>query len=112
MSAPRDGRATEFDEVLAVVRGGRFRAWLAVNAAMIETYEEIGALLNRKKVFHETWSKAGGLPSKALALPWECHLVLLEHCSTDRERFVFLDAALQGGWSAEELEERIHAGSP
>lgn len=41
-------RVTEFDEVMGVIRGGRFRAWLAVNVAMIETYEEIGALLSRK----------------------------------------------------------------
>ncbi len=148
MSAPHDGRATEFDETLILIRQGRTRAWRAVNVAMIETYKEIGALLSRKfkdqgwgqaevdglakrlaansaggigfgarnlmrmKSFHEIWTKAGRLPPSALALPWECHLVLLEHCTTDRERFLFLDAALQGGWSAQELEARINAGAP
>ena len=65
----------------------------------------------RMKSFHEIWSNAGGLPSKALTLPWDCHLVLLDRCTTDRERNLFLDAALQGGWSAQELEARIQAGS-
>lgn len=67
--------------------------------------------LSRMKTFHEVWSKAGGLTSKALELPWACHLVLLDHCTTDQELFRFLDAALQGGWSAQELEARIRAGS-
>jgi hypothetical protein len=84
--------------------------WLAANLG-----EGIGFSarnLMRMKAFHEAWSKAGGLPSQALTLPWECHMVLLEHCTTDRERIRFLDAAVQGGWSAEELKARIHAGSP
>ena len=67
--------------------------------------------LSRMKTFHEVWSKAGGLTSEALALPWECHLVLLDHCATHPERLRFLDAALQGGWSAQELDMRIRAGS-
>lgn len=145
MDSPHDDLATEFDEAWELIRNGRQRAWAAVNAVMIETYEAIGAWLVREvgsdplklhacaealrargagrigftvqnlscmKTFHEVWSKAGGLTSKALELPWACHLVLLDHCATDRDRFRFLDAALQGGWSAQELEARIRAGSP
>jgi len=67
--------------------------------------------LSRMKTFHEVWSTAGGLTLEALALPWECHLVLLDHCATHPERLRFLDAALQGGWSAQELDMRIRAGS-
>lgn len=145
MDSPQTGLATEFDDVWGLIQNGRQRAWTAVNATMIETYDAIGAWLVREigsdpgkldacaealrargagrmgfsiqnllrmKTFHEVWSKAGGLTSEALVLPWECHLVLLDHCATDRDRFRFLDAALQGGWSAQELEARIRAGSP
>lgn len=144
MDSPRDGGVTEYDEVWGLIQNGRQRAWGAVNAKMIETYEAIGAWLVREvgsdtgrldacaealrvrgagrmgfsvrnllrmKTFHEVWSKAGGLTSEALALPWECHLVLLDHCATHPERLRFLDAALQGGWSAQVLEARIRAGS-
>lgn len=48
MNTPRTGRATDFDEVLGMVRQGKQRAWSAVNAAMIETYLLIGAYLERR----------------------------------------------------------------
>jgi len=148
MDVSHDERVTEFVEVLGMVRAGSNRAWLAVNIAMIETYEEIGALLSRKiqddgwgqsdveglakwlaanfgegigftarnlmamKSFHEIWSEAGRVPRRLLELPWACHLVLLEHCAIHKERLAFLEEALQGAWSAEELAARIQAGSP
>ena len=138
-------RGAEYDTVLGILDEGRTRAWLAVNAAMIESYESVGAWLSRKsreegwdpshldalsrvlvtqnwgvlsvsarnlmsmKAFHEVWSKAGGIPPKARMLSWECHLVLLEHCATHRMRCKFLDAAVEGRWSAKELEARIRA---
>jgi|GEM_PF-5164674 hypothetical protein len=36
MNTPRTGRATDFDEVLGLVRQGKLRAWSAVNAAIFE----------------------------------------------------------------------------
>lgn len=133
------------EAVLGILEDGRARAWLAVNAVLIETYEAVGAWLCRKereegwdpaqvqalsrkllagqwgalsvsprnlmrmKSFHEVWSKGGGLPPQARALPWECHLVLLEQCTTHRMRRRFLDAAVEGGWSAKVLETHIGA---
>lgn len=145
METSRDGLAMGHEAVLGILEEGRTRAWLAVNAAMIETYESVGAWLSRKsreegwdpsqvealsrklvaqrwgvlsvsvpnlmrmKSFHEVWSKGGGLPAQARALFWECHLVLLEHCTSHRIRCRFLDAAIEGGWSAKVLETRIGA---
>jgi hypothetical protein len=145
METSRNTRGTGHETVLGILEEGRTRAWLAVNAAMIETYESVGAWLSRKsreegwdpsqvealscklvaqrwgvlsvsapnlmrmKTFHEVWSKGGGLPPQARVLPWECHLVLLEQCTTHRMRCRFLDAAVAGGWSAKVLETRIGA---
>lgn len=48
MDSPHDDLATEFDEAWELIRNGRQRAWTAVNAVMIETYEAIGAWLVRE----------------------------------------------------------------
>lgn len=54
MDAQRDSRATEFDETLRWIRDGKARAWLAVNAVMIDTYDALGAFLGRK-IREEGW---------------------------------------------------------
>lgn len=41
-------RGAGYDTVLGILEEGRTRAWLAVNAAMIESYESVGAWLSRK----------------------------------------------------------------
>ena len=54
MSEVRDQR--DFQEILHLIKGGRSRAFQAVNIAMIETYWAVGAHLSRK-VAEAGWGK-------------------------------------------------------
>jgi hypothetical protein len=48
MEKPSDGRSMEYGQTLEWIRRGKERAWLAVNAAMIETYAALGAFLSQQ----------------------------------------------------------------
>ena len=48
--------AAEFAEILRIIRGGRAKAFEAVNVALIDTYWAVGAYLSRK-VSEAGWGK-------------------------------------------------------
>ncbi len=84
--------------------------WLIARGAGAVGFSEQN--LSKMRSFYDAWANAGGVPKDAFALPWACHLVLLELCSSNEERCWYMQAALQGAWSADTLEARIRAGSP
>jgi len=66
--------------------------------------------LRHMKQFHEVWNGKAEFHARLCELSWPCHLILLEHCNSDRDREIYLVAALNGKWTRKELESRLRAG--
>lgn len=82
--------------------------WLIRNNTTRMTFT--ASNLRHMRRFHEVWSGRAEFLPRICELSWPCHRVLLQHCKSDRDREIYLFAALNGKWTRQELESRIRGG--